>query len=174
MKHAIAAALAAGLILAACGNTADDASPRCPKALLLGDASNLVKFASGSGRTASDVEYEARFVGYRGSCEYSDRGVDIELAVEIEVERGPAATDGAIDFGYFVALPDRKGRAGHKRILPVRGSLAGDKDRMSYRDGIELFVPLKSPADGPATEIFLGFQLSSDELDYNRSRRRKR
>ena len=174
MKLGIAAALAAGVILAACGNTADDASPRCPKALLLGDASNLVKFAKGSGRAAGDVEYEARFAGYRGSCEYSDRGVDIELAVEIEVERGPAGTAGAIAFGYFVALPDRKGRAGHKQVFPVQGSLAADKERMSYRDDIELFVPLKSPADGPATEIFLGFQLSPDELDHNRSRRRKR
>lgn len=174
MKRAIAAVLAAGAILAACGKTADNAAPRCPKALLLGDASNLVKFAKGSGRAAGDVEYEARFAGYRGSCEYSDRGVDIELAVEIEVERGPARAGGAVDFGYFVALPDREGRAGHKRVFPVQGTLAADRERMSYRDDIKLFVPLKNPADGPATKIFLGFQLSPDELDHNRNRRRKR
>ena len=174
MKSGITAALAAGAMLAACSNTADDPSPRCPQVLLLGDASDLVRFLESPGRANGNVEYEARFTGYHGSCEYSERGVDVQLATEIEVERGPAGTDGAIDFSYFLALPDRAGRAGHKQDFPVQGSLVADKERMSYRDDIEIFIPLKTPADGPATQIFLGFQLSPDEVEYNRKRRRKR
>ena len=174
MKHGIAAALAASVVLAACSNPVDNASPRCPQALLVGDASNLVRFAKGSGRAVGDMAYEATFTGYRGSCEYSERGVEVRLATEIEVERGPAGTDGVIGFSYFVALPDRANQAGHKQVFPVRGSLAANKERMSYRDDIELFIPLKTPADGPATQIFLGFQLSPNEVEYNRNRRRKR
>lgn len=159
-----AAVLIAGLALAGCELAGEKRNIPCPEVLILGDAEKLVRFVEGSGRET--VAFEARIADFRGSCDYDDNGVEVEMFVEIAVERGAANEDPEVAFEYFVALPAHLSRPGGKRILPVKGRF--ENGTMTYRDDVAVFVPLGKPDDGPATLILLGLQLTPEEVEFNR------
>lgn len=159
-----AAVLIAGLALAGCELVGEQRKIPCPEVLILGDAGRLVRFAEGSGR--ENVAFEARIADFRGSCDYDDNGVEVEMLVEIAVERGPENEDAEAAFEYFVAVPAHLSRPGGKRILPVKGRF--ENGAATFRDNVAVFVPLAEPDDGPATLILLGLQLTPEEVEFNR------
>lgn len=169
----LAAALA---VLAACSSgpfTKSVPQYPCPKVLILGDAGTLVRFKPGPGRDITDIQFEARIVNFIGGCLYKKDGVDVGLNITIAVERGAAATGSAIEFDYFVAIPDFLPKPEGKRVLNVKGEFPGSRPRLFYQDEVDLFIPLSDGATGPRKEIILGFQLSPAEVEYNRSVRRR-
>ena len=162
--HLRAGAAILGLALAGCGLVGEKRDIPCPEVLILGDAERLVRFVEGSGRET--VAFEAKIADFRGSCDYDDNGVEVEMLVEIAVERGAANQDPEVAFEYFVAIPAHLSEPGGKRILPVKGRF--ENGSMTYRDDIAVFVPLDKPDDGPATLILLGLQLTPEEVAFNR------
>lgn len=179
LKQISGAAATAGLCLlvAACGVFEKDQVYACPAVFILQDAQNLTRFKPGPGRDITDIQFEAEIFNFRGACDYDEDDdlweVDVELLVQISVERGPANRGRDIDFVYFVVLPDFEGKPGGKRIFPVKGQFEEGRTRLVYQDDVELNIPLKNPNDGGRTEIVFGFQLTPDELKFNRARRQR-
>ena len=164
---------AATLVLASCSALEDEARYPCPKVFILGDAGNMVRFKPGPGRDITDIVFEARIANFSGSCEYEKGGVDIELVVRIDVQRGPASPDRRIAFDYFVAIPAFRPQPDAKRVLPVQGAFEENQTRLVYQDEVKMFIPLDKPVEGVNTEVVIGFQLSEDEIEFNRALRQR-
>lgn len=152
------------MALAGCELIGEKRKLPCPEVLILRDAGKLVRFVEGSGR--ENVAFEAKISDFRGFCDYEDNGVEVEMLVEIAVERGPESEAPEVAFEYFVAIPAHLSQPGGKRILPVKGRF--ENGAMTYRDNVAIFVPLAEPDDGPATLILLGLQLTPEEVAFNR------
>lgn len=168
------ALLAIGLTVSACSAFRKEIPQyACPKVLILGDAGSLVRFKPGPGRDITDILFEARIANFVGGCEYTEDGVGITLRVQIAVERGAANRDREIALEYFAAIPAYQPRPEGKSILPVSGSFADNRSRLIYEDEVDLTIPLETGSDGPDVEIVLGFQLTPEEIAYNRSLRRR-
>lgn len=172
MPFVLAVAL---VILSSCGNPFKKDIPQyaCPKVLIVGEADALVRFKPGAGRDITDIKFEARIVNFVGGCVYKKDGVAVDLNIMIAVERGAAAVGSALEFDYFVAIPEFRPKPEGKRIFNVKAEFAGSRPRLSYQDKVNLFIPLSDGATGPQKEIVLGFQLTPSELAYNRSVRRR-
>lgn len=164
---------AIGLLAAGCGLFGKDVVYRCPAVFILEDAKDLTRFKPGGGRDITDILFEAEIVDFKGDCDYDEGQAEIELLVAIRVERGPANRNRNIAFEYFVAIPKFQAQSEGKRILPVTGEFEENKTRLVYQDEIEMTIPVKVPTDGAALEIVLGFQLTPEELKFNRSRRQR-
>ncbi|MGB0631063.1 MAG: hypothetical protein ACPGRZ_10230 [Alphaproteobacteria bacterium] len=162
---------------AACAVFEKDQVYACPAVFILQDAQNLTRFKPGPGRDITDIRFEARIFNFQGQCDYDEDDnvweVDVELLVQISVERGPANRGRDIDFEYFVVLPDFEGKPGGKQIFPVKGKFEEGRTRLVYQDEVALNIPLKNPNDGGKTEIVFGFQLTPEELKFNRARQRR-
>ena len=145
--------------------------------LILHDAQSLTRFNLGPARDITDIQFEAEIFNFRGQCNYDEDGeqwkVDVELLVEISVERGPANPGRSIEFEYFVVLPGFEGKVGGKQIFAVKGKFDQRKRRLVYRDEVEVTIPLGNPIDVKGAEIVLGFQLTPDELEFNRARQNR-
>lgn len=165
---ALVAAL--GLLVAACGLFEKDVVYGCPAVFILEDAKNLTRFKPGVGRDITDILFEAEIVDFRGGCDYDDGQAEIDLVVAIRVERGPANRNRDIAFEYFVAIPKFQSQPEGKRVLPVKGEFEENRTRLVYQDELQMAIPVKVPTDGAALEIVLGFQLTPEELKFNRSR----
>ena len=50
----------------------------------------MTKFKPGPGRDITDILFEAEIVNFAGDCDYDEGQAEIELSVQIRVERGPA------------------------------------------------------------------------------------
>lgn len=160
-----------GLLVAACGLFEKDTVYKCPAVFILEDAKELTRFKPGPGRDITDILFEAEIVNFVGDCGYNEGEAEIELSVQIKVERGPANKAGQVAFDYFVAIPKFQSRSEGKSVFNVTEEFEGNRTRMLYQDDLDMTIPVKVPTDGAALEIILGFQLTPEELKFNRSRK---
>src|SRR5262245_54207921 len=104
----LALVLSVALIAAGCTTKAEEArnAAVCPKAFIVGDAAQLVRFKPGPGRDPTDVLFRADVIKAENKCEFSRSGATIETKVTLGVQEGPAAAtqNRQAAFNYFVAL----------------------------------------------------------------------
>jgi hypothetical protein len=166
--------LAAVALLAACEsyNPVDmvikKEVPPCPKIVLLGDAAKLTKFRPGQGKDITDIDLEAEFLGFRGICDYKEKDGKgaflMTVSPIVEISRGAANRDGQAEFIYFAAIPEEA-----KEIFVTKTGFPPNVSKIRFaEDVLEFTVPLKSGERGENITIYLGFQLNSDQLEYNR------
>lgn len=171
--RAVLAASTVGLLVSACGLFDKDVRYQCPAVFILEDARELTRFKPGPGRDITDILFQAEIVNFVGDCDYDEGLAEIQLSVQIRVERGPANKGREIAFDYFVAIPQFQSQPEGKNVFSVAGAFEGSLTRMQYQDDLEMTVPVKVPTDGAALEIILGFQLTPEELTFNRSRKQR-
>lgn len=170
-----AVAAACLLAMAGCSSDESDLAP-CPSARVLGEPSELTRFADGAGRDPVDVVFEASFTRVAGECTYGTGGgdIDVELTVVFDIARGPAGTDRAASFSYFVAVSERAAEGAAKpRILaresfPVEASFPAARKGLRYTDVLDITIPRGEGRGVGDYVMYLGFELSAEELSYNR------
>lgn len=170
------AALVAAFVTTGCGSTDAERPPPCPRVSILGEAANLTHFAQGPGQDLTDVDYEAAVTDVRSECRAlgeDQRAVVVALAPVISATRGPANTDRSARFEYFVSVTD-----GDRNILnvvrfPVSVAFTGNRTRVTVVDDdppVTVDLPDRAGTSPAAYQIFVGLQLTPQELEYNRLR----
>lgn len=173
----------AALALVAAGCTFFDKTPPpgpCPRAAILADAESLVRFRDGPGRDLIDVTYVGRLASVSAECKYDvDKktkvgAMTVTATVVMGVERGPANRDRKADFEYFVTLANAQRQPLEKSVFKVTARFPDNVTRLSLTDDpVELKIPLKAGQTGRDFIVFVGYQLSEADLEYNRERRRE-
>ncbi len=161
------AAMAAAAFLSACNRT----PPACPRAIILDDGASVTKFRDGGGRDLTDVVAQAEIVDAAVECDYDRSGVDVAMQIAIAAARGPADRARMADFEYFVAIADAQRNILAKEVFRVRIAFAENQGRVGTIEQIEPRIPLKDRAHGVSYQIVVGFQLTPEELEWNRTRR---
>ena len=164
------ALIAIAAAVSACGKTQ---LPSCPPVAIVAETAKLVKFRPGPGRDLTDVEYEAEITNFQGKCDYDKKGVNIDITVAFTVSRGPAITGQQAQFDYFVAIPKYRPAERGKRIFPVAVKFDTAAQRGVQTDEVHLQLPIK-PDNSDDYEIYLGLQLSHDQVEFNRAHRTNR
>jgi len=168
MKYRLAGAGALALALSGCGMFGSgERVPPCPKVFLATETSALTRFRPGGGRDITDVAFQVELTGYSGSCKYDKTKLSVELNVDFQVARGPAGGKDA-RFDYFVAIPKLYPSEAGKRDFDVAYVFPQGASRGQFRDEIVVDIPLAERNTGPSNEIYIGLQLSPEELEYNR------
>jgi hypothetical protein len=165
------AAGALGLALAVAGCGGGERQPPCPKIFIASETSVLTRFREGPGRDLTDVAFEAELLGYSGSCRYDKNVLNLEINVDFAETRGPAGEGRRAKFEYFVAIPRLFPDPAGKRVFDVDAELPANQRRIQFRDEIQLDIPVAKPSEGPANEIYIGLQLTPEDLEFNRRRR---
>ncbi|MBX6324149.1 MAG: hypothetical protein IRY94_20220, partial [Rhodospirillaceae bacterium] len=99
------------------------------------------------------------------SCDYDASGYDVVAKVQFLGTRGPAAGTDEGAFGYFVAIVDAKADVLARQEFDSSFQFKG-KTRAGVVEELEEKIP---PASGTAPyTIYVGFQLTPDELAFNR------
>ncbi len=163
------------LSLAACTGAGTDVSggPPCPNVAVIADTSVVTKFQPGLGRDLTDVILEARITDFDGFCDSDvDEGeggeVQVEMRLMIEIERGPANAERRGAFEYFVAIGDSERNILAKEVFATEVAFEGNRSRMTTVEELVQTIPLRPGEFGGDYSIYVGFQLSEDELRYNR------
>ena len=165
--------------MAACGLFTKKEPPPgpCSRAVILGDAEQMVQFRDGPGRDILDVSYSGRLTRVFADCEYEmnkDRtGVmSVRVYLAIEAERGPANRDRIAPYRYFVTLTDAEREPVSKNVFNLTAQFPGNVTRLVLTDDtVELKVPIGAGQSGKNFTIFVGFQLSDEQLEFNRRAR---
>ncbi|MBF0166440.1 MAG: hypothetical protein HQL45_02315 [Alphaproteobacteria bacterium] len=166
--------LAAVLLVSGCAEMKNKVMGKevgqCPTIRILADAAHQTKFKPGPGRDITDILYTLDLVDYQGSCGWRDKDTHIETAIKVmfDIDRGPANLQGLGEILYFVAVENRA-----KQIFSTKFKFDPSMPKLRQVDEeVSIDIPIR-PGDTPYnTVIWLGLQLSPDELDYNRRTRK--
>jgi len=163
--------------LAACSST-DIPPPPCPEIQILGAAAKLTRFKPGPGRDIIDVRHEEAITSFASACEYNVDAngagdVTIWLAPTILSTRGPANQGSEATFEYFIVITDSQKKVLNKGLFPVAIPYAQNLTQLSWtlKEPNSLIVPLNAGKTGDDFQVFIGLQLSKDELEYQLSLR---
>ena len=181
-------ALVGVLLLAGCTGTYDKLfgdnlpPPACPGVSILADGVALIKFRPGGGRDLTDVLFSGEILGINATCAYERNretksgSVTVEVAIDIRAERGPADRSRKAVLPYFVSLVDGERRLIEKRQFEIAVEFPGNLSRIRLKDDppIALKIPLKADQRGDLFQVYVGFQLTKDELEFTRKRRSRR
>jgi hypothetical protein len=168
MRRFVLAALPAVLLLSACSS--DEPPPPCPPVGTPAPLDTFTQFVPGGGQDLTQVRFTGRVARVQSVCEYDETGVDVELAIQMVVERGPADRNRDFAQQYFVAVEDGPGNITAKQVFDVAMTFEGNTRRLARLEEIELRIPAPAGRGFKDIRVLTGFQLSPEQLEYNRRR----
>ena len=174
---------AAALLLGACSSspvteafdTRRNAGP-CPSSGSIYGVDRIVEFNAENTGRYSDITYTGEIVGVKLFCRYAD---DDPLTAELEIDfafgKGPQATADTHDYTYFVAVTRRNRRVLQKERFAVRAEFDGEKVTGTRQLIDTIRIPrVDETISGANFEILVGFELTDEQLEFNRAGKRFR
>lgn len=149
----------------------------CPLMGVLYDSSRVVDFAAPNNQRYANIEFTGEMQGIRGLCRYVEAD-PITMSVEVDMAfgRGPASTSDRQTYRYWVAVT-RRGRAPiEKAYFDVDVRFPRNEAVVTRTEHIErITIPRATPeTSGENFEILVGFELTPEQLQFNRDGRRFR
>jgi hypothetical protein len=172
----VAGALAATLLnLGGCSQPGEyEFAPPCPRTGIVADAADIVSFrptASGPSQDLTDMIVSARITGLRGKCSRQDNGRErVLVTVVVQLTRGPALGSRTVSVPYFlsVSLGDT---ILAKDAQTATAEFPPNADRIQFTSApITLSLPTTKDASGASFAVLAGFQLTPEQLAYNRGK----
>ncbi len=167
----------------------------CPGLAVLRDAATITKFRPGGGRSEADIVYQGEITDARISCLHDLRKpkrtgnymtdflaraspptqggtMKMEITVIMRATNGPAARPGPVTLSYFVSVTDAEKNVLNKATFEVEVNFPKTRSRQLVADApIKLEIPIAKGQTGGEFGVFVGYQLTREELQYNRSGR---
>jgi len=156
------------------GEAADPNPGPCPTAYALFDAARFVEI-EGEERIAN-VGYTGEINGVRSFCRYyGDVPIRADLEIDFGFGRGPKAESEKHVYRYFVAVTRPDLVVIHKETFPLEVDF-DDRDRVYLTEEIDrIIIPrAKETTSGTNFEIIVGFELTDEQLAFNRAGKRFR
>lgn len=167
-------ALALAVTLSACASPFKKKSRACPPAVTLADASSITRFVAGGGPGLADATFQAKVKDVALNCTHDRNSqgygyINMKANVMIQVDRGLANRDGLARFTYFISIADSSRRILSKEVFPIDLAFPVGKNSTQVKDRpVNVRIPIKGGQTVRDFEIFVGFQLTREELEYNR------
>jgi hypothetical protein len=144
------------------------ADVKCPETGIVSELSAVSRF-DGHGTGFTNLAYRASLGDLKTECKIDDDGAAVTVTVSTLAEIGPAATERSADFSYFIALTDPHDKILSKRIFSNAIAFKGNQARAGARDSDSERIPMPDPKDAQKYHVVIGFQLTPDELAFNRA-----
>jgi len=157
-----------------------DARPNvgpCPLMGVLYDNSRVVDFAQPNVERYANIEYTAEMQGVRGLCRYVDTDpITMSIDIDMSFGRGPAATSDRQTYRYWVAVTRRGIAPIEKAYFDVDVRFPRGESVVNRTESIErITIPRAAPdTSGENFEILVGFDVTPEQLEFNRDGRRFR
>lgn len=159
------------------GCAPDRTVPPCPNVRVDNATANVTQFREGPGREVGDIVYQAEIVSYDGSCtqdlddNHLEGTAEVEMEVEFALATGGAAPKGDVPLYYFVAVPQLFPDPAGKQVFEVRRESPGGASKVGrWTETIHLTLPVTKARPAAAYDIYVGFQLTDEQLAFNRTR----
>jgi len=162
-------ALALALLVGACSGDEVGQPVACPPVLTVADAAFVTQYRDGPGRDLTDVRFTGAIEDTFWTCGYDQDGnVDVEITIAMAAARGPAADEPVAHFDYFVALTDETQAILAKRVFSFDIPFEGNVNAVGFQRVVGTTFFVGDDTTGASHRIYLGFQLSEDQLTDNR------
>ena len=143
----------------------------CPNVGVLDQADRITVF-NGGGKDITDVAVRAELNKVVTQCEYNldDSTISFDIAFDGVAALGPGAKSRTQNLPVFVAVTRRFGKLVKKETMTLPVSFAAGQATVRFTKTLEKnVIPYGKGADGRIYYVLVGFQLTKDQLAYNRT-----
>jgi hypothetical protein len=144
----------------------------CPASLILRNAAQVTRFYPGRSETPENVRYVATVDEAKLNCSYDSESyqrIDVALGVKFDAQRPPGRPADVADLRYFVAIVNLEGQVLAKKDFPIRLDFPAGATVATKVDQVLQTIPVKYPQNGGSIQVWVGYQISDAELQYNRT-----
>lgn len=149
----------------------------CPLMGVLYDTSRQVSFAAPNNERYANIDHTGEMEGVRGLCRYLEADpIVMSLDIDMSFGRGPASTSDRQTYRYWVAVTRRGIAPIAKEYYNIDVRWDRGQAVVSRTEHIDRIVIPRAQADtsGENFEILVGFDLTPEQLAFNRAGRRFR
>jgi len=142
----------------------------CPQVGVLNETDHIT-LLRGAGADLTDIVARAEIGRVVSKCTYntSDATITVDLAFDGIAELGPAATTRDLVFNVFVAVTRRFDTLDKKQVYQIPVTFeAGQRQARFVKTVDGTILPYGGTADGRIYQVLVGFQLTAEQLEYNR------
>ncbi|MTJ83256.1 MAG: hypothetical protein F8N37_19895 [Telmatospirillum sp.] len=168
------ALLSSLLALSACKALDKEEPPLCPRVSVLADSAVLTRFAPGAARDDNNKLLTVELTSFHGTCRYDPEEQQMRFTIDvgIDADRFPAMKGQHADIAYYVAIPAFYPNPSGKAQFPLSLDFSDSRHLHVTDEGLKIAIPMApSLKDLAKYEVFIGLQLTADELAYNREKR---
>jgi len=180
----ITAFLLAALLIGACSSnptvsnvfdTRQNAGP-CPSSGSIYGAERIVEFSEENTGSYNNITFTGEIVGVNLFCRYADGDPIIaEMEIDFAFGKGPQATSDEHEYTYFVAVTRRNRGILQKQQFTARADFDGQKVTGARESVNSIRIPrVDETISGANFEILVGFELTDEQLEFNRAGKRYR
>ena len=148
--------------------SSDKTKLSCPTVTRVGLATHLTRFVP-NGRDLTDVAFEAHIGGIGGNCSAAEHAVKVEMSAQFIATRGPADRTRKAPFSYFVAIADNDDNVLARQNFDTTIAFPGTQTRNGVEEDIDQLIPIKTGQQGSDFHIYIGFNLTPEEIAYNQA-----
>lgn len=154
-------------LLAGCASSSDE-QPACPSVAIVRDLHQYADFGRAEKPARGEFVAAARLDGVQGDCRTEEKDIVAHIDIAMRAFRGPRLGGDRAAFPYFIAVLDRDDRVVTKQNLSVDFSLAQEAQMVEKTELVRVRIPNPHGRDGSHWRVLVGFQLSPEQLAFNR------
>ena len=144
----------------------------CPTVQIVDELSSLSEF-TGSTRTEPNLISRVNLNQVESSCAFIDGQIALDLRLAFEGALGPKAKKSSSDkplfsYPFFVAVTNPSGVILAKEIFSASMTYERNEDSHTYFENMRQLIPISDRENAHRYKVMLGFQLSEEQLKYNR------
>ena len=145
----------------------------CPDVKIVEELSLLTEFTNPALPTNETMISRAHLALGQSTCTYTERSVSVDVRLSFESELGPRAKmkdsdTPFVSYPFFVAVTDDEGRILAKEVFAASMTFGKDETRHTYTEALRHVIPINDREDAREHKVLVGFQLTSDQLAFNR------
>lgn len=152
--------------------SADNVTKNCPQVQVIDELSSLSDFSDISQQKDYNLISRVQLQEGASNCIYSAGNVrvDVKLVLESVLGTQGQAMDSAPSFTYpfFVAVTDAQNNILAKEVFSAAVNYTDNELRHTYFENLRQIIPITNRSDGMRHKILVGFQLTDEQLAYNR------
>lgn len=141
---------------------------KCPEVRVLEDLGELVRYKPGPGRDITDIVLEAEFTRVAGECNVGDESIEVGLYIGMNASLGPAERRETAEVNMIMAIADAEKNIISRRVMPIEFTFTGNSSKIYYQERFLAEIPREKDDSPEGYSIYLGYELSREELEFNR------
>lgn len=145
----------------------------CPQVAVVDDLKNLTQFEIPSAPTPGTKISSIAITGVKSSCNVTEKTVAVDMGLRFDGQLGPKAAEWKTEshsfaYPYFIAVTTPAGEILSKEVFAATIRYDSGEAAITQEESIRQVIPLREGMTAAGYEILVGFQLTSDELNYAR------
>ena len=146
----------------------------CPEVELVGELGVLSEFTNPSNPKPGNLVSRVSMGNVQTACSYSAKSVTVDLKMVFDGVLGPHGRVAKNDtpfysYPFFVAVTEPDGDILAKEVFAASMTYDMGQDHQVYNESLRQIIPVASRDRGSKYKILVGFQLTQQQLDYNRA-----